>query len=298
MDINFDFSIDSLKVFYVVGKTKNITKASTMLLVSQPAVSRTLKNMEKQLECQLLVRSKKGVELTKEGQLLFESSKKILESLNTTLSKILKTKEINILVGKVLAENVLTPYINLFRKKYPNISINLRSTDINGVLAEIKSGESDFAIGYPIECITDEYEQRKIFKELHPILVCNSSYKDLINRTVKVSELKNYPIIISAKGSTTYNFALNFFKENNLNIKPSMEILGTSLIENLVEKGMGISFLTEEFIQEKLKNKKLYKVKKKKKIPTRELCILTSKERKYTKEILYFVDLLIKSNLE
>lgn len=298
MDINFDFSIDSLKVFYAVGKTKNITKASTMLLVSQPAVSRTLKNMEKQLECQLLVRSKKGVELTKEGQLLFESSKKILESLNTTLSKILKTKEINILVGKVLAENVLTPYINLFRKKYPNISINLRSTDIDGVLAEIKSGESDFAIGYPIECITDEYEQRKIFKELHPILVCNSSYKDLINRTVKVSELKNYPIIISAKGSTTYNFALNFFKENNLNIKPSMEILGTSLIENLVENGMGISFLTEEFIREKVENQRLYKVNINKKIPVRELCILMSKERKYTKEILYFVDLLIKSNLE
>ena len=77
-----------------------------------------------------------------------------------------------------------------------------------------------------------------------------------------------------------------------------MEILGTSLIENLVENGMGISFLTEEFIREKVENQRLYKVNINKKIPVRELCILMSKERKYTKEILYFVDLLIKSNLE
>ncbi len=298
MDIKFDFSIDSLKVFYIVAKTKNITKASTLLLVSQPAVSRTLKNMEEQLGCKLLIRSKKGVELTKEGQLLFETSEKILKSLNTALNKILKPTKINILVGKVLAGNLLTPYINLFRKKYPNILINLRSTDVDGVLAEIKSGESDFAIGYHIDCITDEYEQRKIFKELHPILVCNYSYKDLINRTVKVSELENYPIIISARGATTHKFALDFFKENNLNIKPSMEILGTALIKNLVENGMGISFLTEEFIQEDIESKKLYKVNINKEIPTRELCILTSKERKLTKEILYFVDLLMKDDVE
>ena len=97
----------------------------------------------------------------------------------------------NILIGKVLADKVLVPYINLFQKNYPNIRINLSSSDINGVLNKLKNDEVDLAIGYYIENLDESYEQRKIVQELHPIFVCNKDYKKLINRTVKTKELEN-----------------------------------------------------------------------------------------------------------
>ena len=60
------------KIFYYVGKHKNISKAATELHSSQPAVSRVVQSMESELGCKLFVRNKNGVEFTKEGETLFE----------------------------------------------------------------------------------------------------------------------------------------------------------------------------------------------------------------------------------
>ena len=294
--MNIDINIELLKTFYIVAKYKNITKASNELLVSQSTVSKSIKNIEEQLDCQLFTRSKKGVELTKEGEILYNSAEKVLNILNTDLKKITKTKTINILVGKVLADKVLVPYINLFQKKYPNIKINLSCTDIKGVKSKLKNDEVDIAIGYYIDDLEETYEQRKISQELHPIFVCNKDYKELINKTIKVKELEKYPYIISSKGATTYQYALDFFKENNLDITPSMEILGTSLITQLVKNGLGISILTKEFIEEELKNQELFKIQLEKELETRHLTIITYKNKTLSKEINYLIDLLIKKD--
>ena len=294
--MNIDINIELLKTFFIVAKYKNITKASNELLVSQSTVSKSIKNIEEQLDCQLFTRSKKGVELTKEGEILYNSTEKVLNILNNDLKKITKTKTINILVGKVLADKVLVPYINLFQKKYPNIKINLSCTDIKGVKSKLKNDEVDIAIGYYIEDLEDNYEQKKISQELHPIFVCNNNYKELINKKIKVKELEKYPYIISSKGATTYQYALDFFQENNLDITPTMEILGTSLITQLVKNGLGISILTKEFIEEELKNQKLFEIQLEQELETRHLTIITYKNKPLSKEINYLIDLLIKKD--
>ena len=65
-----NISLELYKVFYTVAKHKNITKASKELLISQPAISKSIKNLEQQLGGNLFVRTKRGVKLTEEGQKL------------------------------------------------------------------------------------------------------------------------------------------------------------------------------------------------------------------------------------
>ena len=60
------------KIFYFVGKHKNITKAAAELYSSQPAVTRAIQNLENELNCRLFVRNKTGVEFTHEGRTLFD----------------------------------------------------------------------------------------------------------------------------------------------------------------------------------------------------------------------------------
>ena len=64
MNINYEL----YKIFYTVAKNKNITSASKELLISQPAISKSIKNLEEQLGGQLFVRTKRGVVLTEEGK--------------------------------------------------------------------------------------------------------------------------------------------------------------------------------------------------------------------------------------
>ena len=291
--MNSNINIELLKPFYVVAKYKNITKASEQLLISQSALSKSIKNLEEQLDCSLFSRSKKGVELTEEGEILFNSTEKIINILDCDLKKIVKSKTINILVGKVLAGKMLVPYLTQFRKMYPNVHINLNCTSTEGVLGKLRNHEVDLAVGYYIDGIDSDFEQSEILNGLHPIFVCNGSFSNLLNRPVSIKELENYPFIISAKGGTTHKYALDLFKTYNMDIVPTMEVLGTSLIEQFVKDGLGISILTEEFEKDMLNNKEIFKIDIKEDIPKRKLCVLVYKHREYSPEVDNLIKLLL-----
>ena len=64
-------NLESYKIFYFVAKCKSITAAAEKLCISQPAVSQSIKQLEKGLGCELFLRTSKGVELTEEGKILF-----------------------------------------------------------------------------------------------------------------------------------------------------------------------------------------------------------------------------------
>ena len=72
MNINFEL----YKIFYNVAKNKNITKAANKLMISQPAISKSIKNLEEQLACTLFIRNKTGVVLTEEGKMFYEQYEK------------------------------------------------------------------------------------------------------------------------------------------------------------------------------------------------------------------------------
>lgn len=68
MDSNFEY----YKAFYYVAKYENLTKAASVLKTSQPAVTRTIHNLENNLGCRLFIRSKSGMKLTPEGRTFYE----------------------------------------------------------------------------------------------------------------------------------------------------------------------------------------------------------------------------------
>lgn len=73
--------LEKLKTFKVVTELRSVRKAADVLRVTQPAVSRTLRVLEDVLECQLLLRSPKGIQLTDEGQRLYDYASSVFESL-------------------------------------------------------------------------------------------------------------------------------------------------------------------------------------------------------------------------
>lgn len=83
-----NINLNTLKYFYEIAKVKNITKASENLNVSQPALTKALKQLESDMNTKLFVRSKKGVSLTEAGEILYEYTKSSFQSLGSTLSVI------------------------------------------------------------------------------------------------------------------------------------------------------------------------------------------------------------------
>ena len=83
--MNIDFEL--YRIFYCVANNGNITKASEELNISQPAISKSIKNLEEQLGGQLFIRTKRGVILTNEGKEFYNYIKKAIEYITSAENK-------------------------------------------------------------------------------------------------------------------------------------------------------------------------------------------------------------------
>lgn len=113
------------RIFVTVATEENITKASDKLNISQPAITKQIKNLENQLSMKLIERKSKGIALTKEGKKLYEKIKNPIEELNKIDEQIGKEKTINIGTHNHMGGLIFGKAINQYTLKYPDVNLNL-----------------------------------------------------------------------------------------------------------------------------------------------------------------------------
>lgn len=277
--MNIDFEL--YRIFYVVANNKNISKASKELLISQPAVTKSIKKLEDSLGGELFIRTKKGVTLTSEGKEIYYYIKQAIEFINNAENRFsnlknIETGTIRIGVSMTLAKNFLLPYLEEFHKNFPNIEIDINNNLTSDLISKLRKGTLDLVIMHlPYEQVKDINIIQ--LKEIHDCFVCDKQFINLTNKVQKIDNLNNYPLIFQQKGSNTRNFLDNFLKENQINLIPKMNIASYNLMIELTKIGFGIGFATKEYITKELKNKELFEIKIDKKIPTRYIGIATLK---------------------
>ncbi len=278
--MNIDFEL--YRIFYVVANNKNITKASLELNISQPAISKSIKNLEEQLGGKLFIRTKRGVILTEEGKEFYNYIKQAIEYINNAESKFtdlinLETGCIKIGISTTLTKEFLLPYLEKFHKLYPKIDIEIMTYLTSDLFPRLKNGLIDLIIlnlndknyGNDIEIIK--------CREIHDCFIVGNKYKELANKNLSLNDLNNYPLILQAKGSNTREFLDKFSNENNVIFKPNIELASYTLVVEFTKIGLGIGYATKEYIKDKIKNKELYELKIKEKIPSRYIGIALSK---------------------
>ena len=278
--MNIDFEL--YRIFYTVANNKNITRASEELHISQPAISKSIKNLEEQLGGQLFTRTKRGVILTDEGQEFYNYIKHAIEYISNAENKFtelinLETGCIKIGISATLTKEFLLPYLEIFHKLYPkidiqiitNVSIELFQKLRNGLIDIIILNLNDTEYGNDIKTIK--------CKKINDCFVFNNDYKHLIDKELSLKDLENFPLILQTKSSNTRTFIDNFAKENNIILKPNIELASYSLVVEFAKHGLGIGYATKEYIKKELKNKELYELKLKEKIPSRYIGVALSK---------------------
>lgn len=274
--MNIDYEL--YRIFYIVAKNGNITRASKELLISEPAVSKSIKNLEGYLGAPLFTRTKKGVNLTTEGITLYEYISKGIEYFKSGEAKFnelinLESGTIRIGINTTLTKEFLMPYLETFHKLYPNINIEIRTN----LTSELKSMLKDGLIDMHILNLTNE-ETKKDFNiiKCKTITDCFVSNKP-IKEKISIKELNNYPLILQDKNSNTRKFLDDFANKYEITLKPKIEIGSYYLVSEFSRIGLGIGYVTKNYIKNNLDNKELFIVPIKEKIPSREIGILLNK---------------------
>ncbi len=288
-------NLELYKVFYYVAKNKSITQAANELMVSQPAVSKSIKVLERDLNTTLFNRNKDGVSLNQAGELLYNKIKKAIELIisaeeDVTSLNNMEQGTINIGAGNTIMQRYLMPYIKEFHKQYPNINVIVHTLVTDELMKRAQIGLVDMVFTHLPNTIPNNYEVIKI-KELHDILVVDkdSSY---INKTISKKDLKKLPLILLPFNASNRKNFNKFCQKNNIVINPLMEIGNELIIEDCVLNGLGVGLSVREYVQNKLDQKELFELNTSFQIEPKYLACLVDSNRMNNIIIKNFLKLL------
>lgn len=273
--------LDLYRVFWQVGKDKSFSKAAKNTYMTQPAVSQSILQLERELDIRLFNRTSKGVTLTSEGSILFEYINSAMNLINTSEEKLLEFKnltagELKIGVGDTISRYFLLPYLEEFHNKYPNIKFKMSNNTTLELCSILKSGEIDIVIcNFPINDPTLELIS---CIDIHDIFVCGEKYNRMFSEPLTLREIADLPLILLENKSNSRKYLDQYMLSKGVKFSPEFELGSYDLLLEFARINLGIACVTKEFSQEYLEKGILYELKTTEKIPKRNIgiCYLKS----------------------
>lgn len=249
-------NLELYRIFKIVADEENLTKASEILHISQPAVTKHIKNLENELNVQLFKRSKYGMILNENGKKLYLQIKDSIEILSKSEDIFNTHKDIKLGVHVNMPSRIYSNGISKFYEKNNNI-INIHRLNTQNMFSMLEKQEIDLAFS---KKYSDEiYDTNKIkfieIGELHDVFIVNNN-SQYLNKKLSKSDLRDITIYTLKKFSSAYQnlvTELEYKKDDKINIS-NVDFAG--IIELLKFKDI-IAVLTEEYVEEKLENNEL-----------------------------------------
>lgn len=296
-ELIMNISYEYYRIFYYVVKYRNLTQAAEAMQNNQPNISRTIKLLEHELGCSLLIRSNRGISLTPEGESLYNHVKIAVEQLQSAEEEI--TKAINmengiitIGVSETALRMVLLPALNQFKKAHPDIHIRILNHLTNQAIESVKNGVVDFSVVVTPHIIEKNLIAYPIM-QFHDMLIGGTSFAPYKNRVFYLKELISYPLVCLGEDTMTYHFYQNFYRENGVDFKPELEAATTDQILPMIENNLGIGYIPNIYVKDALEKQSVYQLHVKEQIPNREIYFIENRNNALSVAAKAFKTLLL-----
>jgi DNA-binding transcriptional LysR family regulator len=233
-----------------VAELNSFSEAARRLNLSQPAISQTVHNLERQFGVELFVRKGRSVHLTEAGQLLQGLGRELLTNANRL------EEMMNSVQGHVIGEMtvgcsttsgkyLLPGLIARFRQRYPQLRINVSVTSRDSVIKKLISG--DLLLGVSSKIIeSSELEYKEFFTD-DVILIVPANHRWASFRRIYPDDLLEEPIILREEVAGTSEVLMEGLRQHDIlpgMLKVAMTLGNAEAIEMAVEEGLGISFVS------------------------------------------------------
>jgi LysR family transcriptional regulator, transcriptional activator of the cysJI operon len=247
--------IESLKVFCDLAETESFTKAAQINAVTQSAVSQQISALERNFKSLLIERSKKKFRLTREGQVLYEYSKQIIQTYESLHSKLQELKDIisgTIRVATIYSIGLhdLPPYIKRFMKSYPTVNIHVEYRRANQVYDDVFSNVVDLGlVAYPVK--DPKLEIVPLRKE-PLVLICHPQHPFAKQKSIKLKAFAGQKVIGFEPDIPTRKALDKILKEYGVEVKHVMEFDNVETVKRAVEIDAGISIVPQGTITQEV----------------------------------------------
>jgi len=238
--------IESLKVFCDLAETESFTKAAQINSITQSAVSQQISSLERQFKSLLIERSKKRFRLTREGQVLYEYSKQILNTFDSMTNRLQEIKDIvsgTIRVATIYSIGLhdLPPYLKKFLKAYPTVNVHVEYRRSNQVYEDVLSNIVDLGlVAYPSK--DAKLEVVPLRKDML-VLIAHPQHPLAKNKTLKLRELSGQKFIGFEPDIPTRRAIDKILKDENVNVNVVMEFDNIETVKRAVEIDAGVAIV-------------------------------------------------------
>lgn len=272
-------NLEYYKVFYYVAKHKSLTAAAGELVISQPAVSQSVRQLETSLGVKLFTRASKGVRLTKEGEMLYGYVAKGYEQIMLGEQKVrqmlnLDLGEIHIGASDMTLQYYLLPHLERFHEKYPGIKVVVTNAPTPETLRNLREGIIDFGVVSTPFDAGDEI-QAIVVREIEDVFVAGRKFIPYKNRMLDLQELEHMPIICLEGETSSRSYIDNFLLQNHVEIKPEFELATSDMIVQFTLRNLGVGCVVRDFAREYLDSGQLFELRFNQIIPKRHFCVVT-----------------------
>lgn len=250
--------LDYYRIFYESARCASFSKAAAQLYISQSAVSQSIRQLEHDLNTKLFMRSRHGVALTLEGELIYrsvESGMKAIEQAEDLLEqrRHLESGSLFIAAGDTITSQFLLPYLERFHQRYPNIRIELSNSYSARMIEMVRERKADLAfVHQPVQqediCFEPLAAIQDIFVAAPPLVKAGTYSREAIAAL---------PLILLESNSTSRQYVDQQFAQSGIVLQPQIEIAAHELLLQFAAIQLGVACVVKEFSTHALQSGKV-----------------------------------------
>ena len=237
-----------LRLFAAVVRTGSFSRAAEALNISQPAISKSVRDFELQVGCRLLDRWPGGARPTREGEILARHAEALFAAERAAEKELLSVRNLDsgslrIGASTTIASYMMSEYLGSFHRKYPAIDLHLWSANPRDIADRMAAREIEIALvegAMEDQSLRTEVwrieELKLIVSPFHPFASCKSP--------IDCVALEQESLIVRELGSGTREVVSQALAARGIEPKGTFEIGSTEAIKQAVAAGLGVSFLS------------------------------------------------------
>jgi LysR family nitrogen assimilation transcriptional regulator len=255
--------IRSLRYFVTAATLNSISKAANYLHVAQPALSRRIRKLERDLDTELFSRDSRGVQLTEAGARLLEKGESILRQIDQMAAEVRASGkdpagQVSVALMPSVAALIAPLLVTRMRERHPAVSLRISEGLTTSIVGGLLSHKFDLGL-IPAQPVETALVSEPLLTE--PMFLIGPNERGATKNAkspITMKQLANYPLLLPSRGNVLREQIESLAKRNSVALNIKEDIDSTAVIKHLMLSGLGFTIQCYSFVHEEVESGRLH----------------------------------------
>src|ERR1051326_5984285 len=246
-----------LRVFLTVAEHEHITRAAEELIISQPAVTKTIQHLEQEIGLELIERHGRRIALTHAGRVLRDYGRRVFaleREMEDALAALrdVDAGEVTLAANTTIGVYLLPPIVARFHARYPQVSLNISILNSGEILEQTLNWNLDFGLVEIDPSALPPGLRMEVLDHDRLVLVVAPSHPWKGKQVLLPEELQDDELVLREQGSGIREVIEHALLQHDVLVRPLLTVPDNEAIKQMVMNGVGAAFVPSRTVQREL----------------------------------------------